>query len=200
MTSELGLKLQEAVERAEARKAMAQWEQPTITKPAEHISLAEALFNLVRDNPGKTKTQIADLMAKAGYKHTSVWAMLNTKIRDGMFMQNADKTLHAVGDTYKPYLEFTGQQPKKPGRKVTKKKEVRMIRRPIEVASDPVNHPSHYKVGGIETIDFIEAKQLSFNLGNVVKYITRAEHKGNQLQDLQKAQWYLAREIDRVQA
>jgi hypothetical protein len=66
--------------------------------------------------------------------------------------------------------------------------------------SDPVKHPAHYKVGGIETIDFIEAKQLNYNLGNVVKYITRAEHKGNQLQDLQKAQWYLAREIERVQA
>lgn len=66
--------------------------------------------------------------------------------------------------------------------------------------TDLVNHPAHYKVGGIETIDFIEAKQLSYNLGNVVKYITRADHKGSQLQDLQKAQWYLAREIGRVQA
>jgi hypothetical protein len=65
--------------------------------------------------------------------------------------------------------------------------------------SDPVNHPDHYKVGGIETIDFIEAKQLTYNIGNVVKYITRADHKGNQLQDLQKAQWYLAREIQRIQ-
>ena len=69
-----------------------------------------------------------------------------------------------------------------------------------EAPSDPVNHPAHYKVGGIETIDFIEAKQLNYNLGNVVKYLTRADHKGNQLQDLQKAQWYLAREIERVQS
>jgi hypothetical protein len=64
---------------------------------------------------------------------------------------------------------------------------------------DPVNHPEHYKVGGIETIDFIEAKQLSYNLGNVVKYLTRADHKGNRLQDLQKAQWYLEREIKNIQ-
>jgi hypothetical protein len=62
--------------------------------------------------------------------------------------------------------------------------------------ADPVNHPEHYKVGGIETIDFIEAKSLSYNLGNVVKYLTRADHKGNKLQDLQKAQWYLNREIE----
>lgn len=63
---------------------------------------------------------------------------------------------------------------------------------------DPVNHPAHYKVGGIETIDFIEAKQLPYNLGNVVKYVTRAEHKGATVEDLRKAQWYLSREIRRV--
>jgi hypothetical protein len=63
------------------------------------------------------------------------------------------------------------------------------------IMPDPVNHPSHYTTGGIETIDFIEAKNLNYNLGNVVKYITRADHKGNRLQDLQKAKWYLEREI-----
>ena len=61
--------------------------------------------------------------------------------------------------------------------------------------NDVVNNPAHYKVGGIETIDFIEAKKLSYNLGNVVKYITRADHKGNRKEDLLKAQWYLNREI-----
>ena len=61
---------------------------------------------------------------------------------------------------------------------------------------DAVNHPAHYKVGGIETIDFIEAKKLGYNLGNVVKYITRADHKDNKLEDLRKAQWYLTREIN----
>ena len=65
-------------------------------------------------------------------------------------------------------------------------------------SADPVNHPEHYKVGGIETIDFIEAKGLSYHLGNVVKYVTRADHKGNRLQDLEKAQWYLSREISRL--
>lgn len=65
----------------------------------------------------------------------------------------------------------------------------------IEPPADPVNHPTHYKVGGIETIDFIEAKQLNYNLGNAVKYITRADHKGNRKQDLEKAIWYLNREL-----
>ena len=63
---------------------------------------------------------------------------------------------------------------------------------------DKVNHPSHYKVGGIETIDFIEAKNLGYNLGNVVKYITRADHKGNKLEDLKKAQWYLNRAVSKL--
>jgi hypothetical protein len=65
----------------------------------------------------------------------------------------------------------------------------------FEPPADPVNHPAHYKAGGIETIDFIEAKKLGYNLGNVVKYITRADLKGNRKQDLEKALWYLNREI-----
>jgi hypothetical protein len=66
----------------------------------------------------------------------------------------------------------------------------------FEPKADPVNNPAHYTVGGIETIDFIEAKQLGYNLGNVVKYITRADHKDNKMEDLRKAQWYLTREIN----
>lgn len=60
---------------------------------------------------------------------------------------------------------------------------------------DNINNPAHYKDGGIETIDFIEAKQLGYSLGNVIKYISRAGKKGDRLEDLKKAQWYLAREI-----
>ena len=63
------------------------------------------------------------------------------------------------------------------------------------VETDSVNNPLHYKVGGVETIDFIEAKGLNYNLGNVVKYVTRADHKGNKEEDLKKARWYLDREI-----
>jgi len=62
-------------------------------------------------------------------------------------------------------------------------------------ADDVVNSPSHYKVGGIETIDFIEAKQLDYHLGNVVKYISRADHKDDKLENLKKAQWYLNRVV-----
>lgn len=64
--------------------------------------------------------------------------------------------------------------------------------------SDQVNHPSHYTFGGIETIDFIEDKQLPYHLGNVVKYISRAGRKNPEceLEDLLKARWYLNRYIE----
>lgn len=64
---------------------------------------------------------------------------------------------------------------------------------------DMVNHPDHYTVGGIETIDFIEAKLSpeafkGYLTGNILKYITRYNHK-NGVEDLKKAQWYLNRLI-----
>ena len=62
---------------------------------------------------------------------------------------------------------------------------------------DPINHPSHYTHGDIEPIDAIEAWGLGFCLGNVVKYVARAGHKGDRLEDLKKARWYLEREIKR---
>ena len=64
--------------------------------------------------------------------------------------------------------------------------------------TDMVDSPAHYKVGGMEVIDFIEAKGLGYNLGNVVKYISRADHKGNKYEDLCKARWYLNRAIASV--
>jgi len=61
-----------------------------------------------------------------------------------------------------------------------------------------IDHPAHY--GGAdnpyEAIKVIEAWGLGFNLGNTVKYIARAGKKGATLEDLQKARWYLDREIE----
>lgn len=63
--------------------------------------------------------------------------------------------------------------------------------------TEKVDHPAHY--GGAdnpyEAIKVIEAWELGFNLGNSVKYISRAEKKGAPLEDLKKARWYLDREI-----
>jgi len=62
---------------------------------------------------------------------------------------------------------------------------------------DVVNHPSHYTDGKIEVIDFIEDKKLGFCLGNAVKYISRAgkKNKDKEVEDLQKAIWYINRRI-----
>jgi hypothetical protein len=63
--------------------------------------------------------------------------------------------------------------------------------------TDNVNHPKHYNTGSIEVIDAIEEWKLNFNLGNVVKYIARADYKADAIEDLKKASWYLNREIER---
>ena len=66
--------------------------------------------------------------------------------------------------------------------------------------NDPVNHPSHYCLGGIEVLDAIEAWELPYHLGNVVKYVARAGKKNSStyLQDLKKAQFYLNRFISKL--
>ena len=61
---------------------------------------------------------------------------------------------------------------------------------------DNVNRPAHYQTAaGLEAIDVIEAFGLRFRLGNAAKYILRAGKKGDRLEDLKKARWYLDREI-----
>lgn len=62
-----------------------------------------------------------------------------------------------------------------------------------------INHPQHYNMGKFEAIDVIEDWKLNFNLGNTVKYISRAGHKDNIIQDLKKSLWYLQREINRLE-
>lgn len=64
-----------------------------------------------------------------------------------------------------------------------------------------VNHPKHYggKDNTYEAIKVIEAWGLGFHLGNVVKYISRARHKGTLLEDLKKARWYLDRAIQTIE-
>lgn len=60
---------------------------------------------------------------------------------------------------------------------------------------ESVNHPSHYQGDGLEVIDVIDAFNLNFNLGNAIKYILRAGHKGGvYIEDLHKAIWYLEHE------
>lgn len=63
---------------------------------------------------------------------------------------------------------------------------------------DNVNHPKHYTnhPSGVECITVVE--HMNFNLGNAIKYIWWAGEKGNEIEDLEKARWYLDREIQRL--
>lgn len=63
-----------------------------------------------------------------------------------------------------------------------------------------INHPSHYTDGRIEVIDFIEDKNLNYHKGNAIKYICRAGKKdpSKEIEDLQKAIWYMNREIRNI--
>lgn len=61
---------------------------------------------------------------------------------------------------------------------------------------ETVNHPEHYKGKKLEVIDIIDDYNLSFSLGNVIKYVLRAGKKEDAVEDLEKARWYLNREID----
>lgn len=65
----------------------------------------------------------------------------------------------------------------------------------VNVVTDNVNNPKHYQnhPSGIECIEVTE--HFNFCLGNAIKYIWRADSKGNDIEDLQKAAWYIDREI-----
>lgn len=169
------------------------------------LSMAENIRRLFEQYPTKKVAEIAEI-AGVSYQHAYMTR------RD--MMKRANK-LAAQGHRVHPVtgkIMMQGAEPLKEAKKDFMKIDPKvwdvvhvttsannienaMQIEMLEPASDPVNHPAHYKVGGIETIDFIEAKRLGYNLGNVVKYVTRADHKGNRKQDLEKAKWYLEREI-----
>lgn len=67
----------------------------------------------------------------------------------------------------------------------------------IESSPDVINHPPHYMQhpSGIECITIVE--HMGFNVGNAIKYLWRADLKGNAIEDLRKAAWYVWREIER---
>lgn len=99
-------------------------------------------------------------------------------------------------DKQPPYPPmFEGDRPAFPD-KLTPMVDTMLKSRQVE--HDPVHSPAHYTDGGVETIDFIEAKGLGYHLGNVVKYVSRAGKKGDPVQDLRKAHWYLERAIERA--
>lgn len=84
-------------------------------------------------------------------------------------------------------------------------KEIRdALNHEVADAVDVVNHPSHYKSGGIEAIEGIEASMepeafAGYLKGNIMKYMWRYERKGKPVEDLKKARWYLDRLIQKIE-
>ena len=64
--------------------------------------------------------------------------------------------------------------------------------------SSTVDHPAHYNKTSLEVIDAIDAWELDFSEGNVVKYLLRAKHKNDAKEDLEKALWYIQRLLDNL--
>lgn len=69
----------------------------------------------------------------------------------------------------------------------------------LNKSSDTINHPPHYTQhpSGVECITVTE--HMNFNLGNAIKYVWRADLKNKSIEDLKKAQWYIEREIIRLE-
>ena len=69
------------------------------------------------------------------------------------------------------------------------------------MSKEMIDHPKHYNMGRYEVIDVIDDWDLGFNLGNTIKYISRAGHKDKDktTEDLKKALWYLIREINKIE-
>lgn len=126
-------------------------------------------------------TSIAEIAKRLGVSKNNVWTVI---------WKEKQKAKVA-----KP--EAKPEEKRKPGRPKKVTEQMTIEEWAGEAKPDPVNHPPHYKAGGIEVIDFIEAKDLNFRLANVVKYVSRAGKKDSDpVQDLEKAAWYLKREID----
>ena len=147
------------------------------------ITKAAYVRNLLRKDPNTKATEVVEAV---GGTTQQAHVMLNTQRKNLNILKKRDGTF---GKKYR----MQSSEPAPAGS--INNPSIVEVHYPITMEADPVNHPTHYKVGGIETIDFIEAKNLNYNLGNAVKYITRADHKGNRVQDLEKARWYIEREI-----
>ncbi len=150
-------------------------------------------------------TSIAEIAKRLGVSKNNVWTVIwkekqkakqkNTQVERDHDLKVVKAEKECIKKAEALYKKF-GAKPKA-AKPEAKSKQMTIEEWAGEAKPDPVNHPPHYRSGGIETIDFIESKDLNYRLGNVVKYISRAGKKDSDpVQDLEKAAWYLKREID----
>ena len=167
---------------------------------AKKITQAQKIRDYFTKNPGKTVPEAAKAL---GIKYQIVYMTkrgmqdkgLKTAPKQNWKVTHMSTSDNSIEKAIEKELPVTMEEPKAVNKTQNQGELRTVMRMTINDKADPVNHPAHYKVGGIETIDFIEAKKLNYNMGNAVKYITRADHKGNRKQDLEKALWYIKREL-----
>ena len=174
-------------------------EWPELKEPRRRqmrkLKKTEQVRRLLQANP-KTKTE--DVCRKLGIAKSYAYVLMS-KARTAYALEHGHTINSKMAEMKRlgkrlQMARPAGELPK--GMTVAEADEIVADVNQAIAQHDAVNHPAHYTTGGIETIDFIEAKKLGYNLGNVVKYITRSDYKGNKLEDLRKAQWYLTREIN----
>ena len=165
----------------------------------KRISKAKKIAKYLSENPS---AKVADVAAKFKANKQQVYNVRYTMRKNKIVVNPTQvKIAEKLGITAEQYARQLVAMSRPKARLATSadfnKPDPQMPK--FQPKDDPVNHPAHYTDGGIETIDFIEAKRLGYHLGNVVKYICRAGKKGTNMgmQDLQKARWYLDRAIEK---
>jgi hypothetical protein len=142
-------------------------------------SMSHKVRAFLKLNPkAKAATVAKDLGIKPSVVHSTMW-------RDKKFGAPKRKYKTRDKDAWKTVAVATSNTPFDPALPVTME----------EPKVDMVNSPPHYKVGGIEVIDFIKAKLTpeefrGYLKGNVLKYTSRAGHKDDVTQDIDKMVWY----------
>lgn len=129
---------------------------------------------------------------------------------DGVYMLNIDDAEHLWEEEWLSSLEARSPIKVKIKHKSKKSEDgffsyISNGKAMLAEETDEVNHPAHYTVGGVECIDCIESALgkngvINFCLGNSMKYLYRANHKGNKLTDLKKCNWYLNQAIDFIES
>jgi len=163
------------------------------------MSTADKIRRMLAE--GKTAKEIAKkLKIRSAYVHTIKW-------QDKKASDFVSKVFEKASKAKRPTKLFVQPQYLKPALKLlnesqdVKLKPVDWVELPKDhiVGADLVNKPPHYTTGGIDFLDYAEAKGLTENayLFNVVKYVSRAGKKvgSDPLEDLKKAEFYLKREI-----
>jgi len=151
------------------------------------------------------------LKVPANYVHTIKWLDKKKKkqtpvYKKATFKSPRSKLIQSVFQTVKDIEPINWPPLQRNARKPTKlivqpqyKDPAMKLLTELDAAEkklDLVNKPPHYTTGGVDTLDFIEAKDLNYRLGNVVKYVVRCGKKNTDpVQDLEKAMFYLKREI-----